>query len=877
MGIAGVGTAAVLLLATGCGAPASGARAESPRPEAPLRADATPLGYALELSVTPESASFSGEVLIDVALHARISVVPLHARGLHVSGVAAWDPRGRRRGASWEATEEGDIGHFVFRSPVGPGRVRLRLRFSGDFALAGEDGLFATRRMDGYYAATQFEPTGARRAFPCFDEPKFRTPFRLTLDIPRGYVAASNTPIAQRTDLADRLRIRFEETAALPTYLVGWVVGPFHVLQAGDIPPSPHRATALPVRVLAPPTDEARGRRILEEARRALPVVERLLGVPFPFSKLELALVPDLPVSGMENAALVTIAISPGFFDEAWEREVVIHEIAHQWLGDLVSLSSWDEQWVKEAFTEWATARSRRGVDVPRGQVQDTTARVLAIRGHSHRVLSAPAQRYDFRTMLDGPTSLHRARATALLFAFERWVGVDAMAAGVKAVLTEHAWGAASLDEYLEAIGESAEQPDFADAFRTFMDQPGMPVVEAALSCDEARPTLRLTQRPTNAAAATRWLIPVCARYLSDAESHESCTLLRDERGSLALETDQCPVWVMPNAGGVGFFRIGIDSEAARALLEHGWPHLKIAERFALFGDLRLRARSGGVTVAEVVREMLFFATAQDRGSEYIAPAALAMISEIRNDVLTAEQREILDAVVSNELISRYDESIWTEETRRSEIVSFLALEARNPRVRADASRHALPILDGEQVPGPRRPLSETPGDVALAVAIQEASPEEVEGWLERGVFSSALARADDPDVRGRAWSMILSSEGPYGELGELISRGLRMAETRRDSWQWLLLHLPQLAAIPSRPRTLHPLDALGAACGEQMATQLERAASGLPSNPLIDAALPRIRECGTWADALRPSAGTLVVDLPPLRTSTEHPPPREP
>ena len=176
------------------------------------------------------------------------------------------------------------------------------------------------RIVDGRsYYFTQGEPTGAREIFPCLDEPGFKVPWTLTLDIPAEGIALANALLVKETRLdAYRLREEFAPTAPLPSYLIAFAIGPFDVVDLGHS-----------IRVAAP-----RGIKVADpEAHLAISRLEDYLGVPFPYPKLDLVAVPHLGLGAMENAGLITF--NPAVEDLA---PMIAHEIAHQWFGDLVNI-----------------------------------------------------------------------------------------------------------------------------------------------------------------------------------------------------------------------------------------------------------------------------------------------------------------------------------------------------------------------------------------------------------------------------------------------------------------------------------------------------------------------------------------------------------
>jgi alanyl aminopeptidase len=207
-----------------------------------------------------------------------------------------------------------------------------------------------------WYVYSQFEPTDARRAFPCFDEPQFKVPWQFTLHVKRTDLAASNTPVTSETaEDGEMKRVQFAATRPLPSYLIALAVGPFEIVNIGK---TGRKKT--PLRILAP----AGHRGETQFAEAAIPellnLLENYFDSPFPYEKLDSVV---MPVSdfAMENAGLITYNLAdllsrPDRDTSARQRAcavTVAHEMAHQWFGDLVTPAWWDDIWLNEAFATW--------------------------------------------------------------------------------------------------------------------------------------------------------------------------------------------------------------------------------------------------------------------------------------------------------------------------------------------------------------------------------------------------------------------------------------------------------------------------------------------------------------------------------------------
>ena len=201
-------------------------------------------------------------------------------------------------------------------------------------------------------ATTQFESTDARRAFPCFDEPAFKATYTVTLVVPAGLSAYSNSPVAFETPLPDgRREVSFAPTMKMSTYLVAFVIGPFEQTRAIDV-------DGVPLAVVYPPgkghlTDFA-----LEIGAFSLRFFSDYFDIAYPGDKVDLVAIPDFAAGAMENLGCITFRETALLVDPATASQleiqrvaqVVAHELAHMWFGDLVTMQWWEGIWLNEAF-----------------------------------------------------------------------------------------------------------------------------------------------------------------------------------------------------------------------------------------------------------------------------------------------------------------------------------------------------------------------------------------------------------------------------------------------------------------------------------------------------------------------------------------------
>jgi alanyl aminopeptidase len=750
--------------------------ADEPAPLLQLPPDVRPTRYALELEVTPSSDDgFRGREDVEVVLDRPRSVVWLHGRDLAVSE-ASVEIAGVRTPARFTQVHPTGVARLELPQPVGPGRAVIHLAWSASWSGPGAAGFRALAGGD-WYAATQFEPVDARRAFPCFDEPRFKTPFDVTLVVPDGVVAVSNGPeTASAAAGAGRRKVSFARTRPLPTYLVFWAVGPYDVVEA-PAPPNEVRSTPLAVRVLAPKGRGAEAAFAAEAGTALLAELERYFGIPFPYPKLDHLAVPGFPMA-MENAGAISYVDEALLFDPRRQsgedrREIAIvmaHEMAHHWFGDLVTLPWWTEIWLNESFAQWMGLRAVQrwqpawgaGVVQLRGTARALDDDALA----STRAILKPLERMeDVEGQFD---TMSYEKGGALLAMIERWVGEDRFREGVRSYLRARADGVGSTDELLAEISKAAGR-DVAGPFRSFLDQPGAPRVDAAVSCDGSGARVELAQarslpRGSTAAAGGIWRVPVCARYQAAGAEHERCVLLEGPAGALELP-EGCPAWVMPNAGAAGYYRWSLAPPDLARLRKAGLPRLSTLERISVAQSVQAAERAGAIPYRDAMD--LLAAMARDPSPE-VAAAPMATFAFARDWLVSPKARPRAEAVVRALYGPAFARAGWTVRSGesiaarsfRGELAWIVAEIGRDPAVRREAARRGAVyagVKDGKLHPEAAEPEV---ADTALGVAVEDLGSPAFDAILARALEArdgptrqrllGALSAADDPDLQGR-------------------------------------------------------------------------------------------------------------------------------
>jgi alanyl aminopeptidase len=561
-----------------------------------------PVSYAATLGIDPARAGFDGAIAITGRVAERSSVIWLHGHHLQIKRAVA------RRGGDetrLTATPHGDeLLELRAAAPLPAGDWTLAIDYTGEYDELNTTGAFKQTVRGAPYVYTQFEALYARRVFPCLDEPDSKVPWQLTLEVPAGLVAVSNTPVAREQAIAGgRKRVEFAATKPLPSYLVAFGVGPFDVVDAGTT----RRGT--PVRVITMKDRASEGAWAARTSPRIVDLLEDLFGSPYPYAKLDMLAIPiTVGFGAMENAGLVTFTETLILLDPARAAKdteytwvvVAAHELAHQWFGDLVTTAWWNDLWLNEGFASWVERKiSARFEPAWHEELAEIDTRNAALDDDS--LVSARQIRQPIATpddILNAFDGITYDKGASVLNMFEGYVGHDVFLRGVRAYLADHAFGNATSSEFAAAISKAAGT-DVGPAFATFLEQPGAPEITATLACDGGKPRLALGQRryvPPGAPvppAGKPWIVPVCVAFERAGQRAETCSLLDAATGSMALDTPSCPRWVMPNAAGRGYYRSAYTAAQIVALRDQAWPQLRPTERSAVFFDASAAALLG--------------------------------------------------------------------------------------------------------------------------------------------------------------------------------------------------------------------------------------------------------------------------------------------
>jgi len=560
----------------------------------------TPERYELRLSPDLTHWTFAGEEKIAIQVHEPVREIMLNAAELeiHAAGIKRAD--GKALAARVSLDDENERATLSFPETLPHGAYEVQISFSG----------VLNDKLHGFYrstykdekgqeqrlASTQFESTDARRAFPCWDEPAFKAVYQVTLVVDEKLTAISNARVVGQTVLPEsgKKEVVFADTIKMSSYLVAFIVGEF---EATD----PLMVGQAPLRVCAVPGKKRLAGFAVDIGKFSLEHFSRYYGIPYPGDKLDLIAIPDFASGAMENLGAITFRETALLVDPEkatrteLERvaDVVSHENAHMWFGDLVTMKWWNGLWLNEAF---ATFMEMLAVDAwkPEWRRWDsfTISRAAAMQVDglkSTRPIEFPVERPEEAAgMFDVLTYEKGASVLRLL---EQYLGGAAFRDGIRLYLQRHAYGNAETTDLWDAIEASAKQPARA-LMDTWIFQAGYPLIGVEKDAQGIRLTQQIFRYLQDGSDQQRqWHVPIFLRAGTKSGVVEKNILLTEpeQRVELGAEVD----WAVVNAGGHGFYRVRYSGGLLEALKRELQNRLSAVERFGLVNDTWASTQAG--------------------------------------------------------------------------------------------------------------------------------------------------------------------------------------------------------------------------------------------------------------------------------------------
>ncbi len=664
-----------------------------------------PTRYDIRLELNFEELTFDGTVAIQIGVNQSTQKIVFNSAELAFHSIEIT--------GNEETVEVADIGYddeyerttLTLEERIRPGTYTLGFTYSGTINDQLK-GLYQSvyRDADGnehLIATSQCQSTDARRVIPCWDEPDFKATFETTMVVPGGLEAYSNTREVERVALEDgRVEFRFAPTMKMSSYLLAFIAGPFEATE-------PRVVRGTPIRVIVPRgnlhlTDVA-----MENAVFCFEYLSDYYGIPYPGDKLDHIAIPDFAAGAMENVGLITYRDAYLIIDEEKASQgelqnsldVIGHEIAHQWFGNLVTLAWWEGAWLNEAFAsfmelkstdakkpEWKRWLSFANLEIPwaMGTDQLVTTRPIEFE------VNAPS---EVDEMFDAITY---GKGSAVLRMIEMFIEEDRFRIGVGNYLSKHQYGNTVTPDLWEALDGVCVWP-VSDIMDSWVYQRGFPQIEVR----RVDGGLHLSQRRYLAipdeSDATIWIVPLQLRGSVDGKPFFRKVLLDTDEQTISLDGEVD--WIVANAGGHGFYRTSYAHDLFEDLFSHV-DQLDDIERYSLVSDTLAFVRNGEVPASDFLDLLGRFGGEEEYA---IWSVIVAGLGSIEHHALDETVRDRFEAFVRDLLQPAFERVGWAprngdtdlERKLRGMLITALGTLGRDEEVIEETAAIVSNVISG--------------------------------------------------------------------------------------------------------------------------------------------------------------------------------------
>ena len=775
-----------------------------------LPKNVVPERYAIRITPDVEKRTFSGMETIELDARESVKRLVLNAVEIKISKAAIDGKTIASSAIKLDAKNE----TLTLLAELAAGKHQLELEYSGKINEAGIGLYYAPYQEQGSSAkktmlGTQFEATDARRMFPCWDEPSFRARFQLTAVVPENFTAVSNMPIEKETKVEGGKEIRFGTTPPMASYLNVFCAGELDAIHAkkGDVLHG----------VIATKGKAEMGHYALESSQQILDYFNEYFGQPFPLPKLDHIAVPGGFGGAMENWGGITYYESRLLFDPEKSSaetkqgiyEVIAHETAHMWFGDLVTMAWWDNLWLNEGFASWmgtkVTAKFNPDWEVwlSKTTPRDPTRRhgigkEAAMEGDArsttHPIQQPIATEAEASSAFDDITY---RKGQSFLRMLESFLGEDVFRDGIRRYMAAHKLSNTTTADLWNALTEASGKP-IADIAAAWTQQPGFPLVKVAR---DASGKITLTQERFTVhfdkAPPLEWKIP-----LTHQVPGESATGLLMSSKSLELPNISADRAIKFNVEGAGNYRVEYD-EASWKLLLAELPKLSVPDRVNLLSDAWALVQANRAPLSHYLGLVEKLPTK----TELAEREQIIHVFDFTNRLLAAEpSREKFQKYARSILRPSFDELGW--EPKSGESVKTALLRASLIKALGELDdkeiiagcrdRFQKYLADPKSLAPDLRPsvlaivgryADEPTWNKLHELGLKTTSIEEKQNYYD------ALAASIDPKLAARTLEISLGDELPTSRATYLVGKVGRQSDHPEVAWNFAKAHMKQLLA----------------------------------------------------------------------------------
>ena len=630
-----------------------------------------PNRYEIELDVNLDKFSYTGTQKVNLNVVETTNKIVLNSVGIDVTKAKI---QNTNQDFSLEVSYIEDDEKIVFESQetLSEGVYELYIEFNSEIT-NDLKGFYKSSYMseDGekkWIATTQFEPTAARSAFPCWDEPEYKAIFSMTIITDEKYLRVSNEMVIEEEKIENnKLRTKFADSMKMSSYLVAFVIGDLEATSVG-------KSKTTDIRIIHRPGFSHQTSYAGTAAIKLLDFFEDYYKIPYPGTKLDLIAIPDFAMGAMENVGAVTFRENLLLFDKdkATRSEldrsitVIAHELAHMWFGDLVTMKWWDGIWLNEAFASLMEVIASYNT-YPEFK-QWNAMNMSRTAGFSIDSLenSRPVE-FDVETpdqaeeMFD---VLTYEKGSTVLRMFQMFIGEEAFQNGVEAYLNKFKFENTNSSDLWDALSESSNQP-LNKILPFWIREKGYPFLQV----DCSNNYLTIKQKPfllrnVNTDKRNIKPVPVQIKFL-DTGNEEKFLLDEIEK---VIDLENLGKVPHVNSGGWGFFHTFYNDEVFENILEN-YDKLNDLEKYRLLEDKWMQFKKAPTDIKDFYKFLMFFKKEKDEDIWIYMSSIIATLANLfesgNSDSFKAFVRDLTDEL-HNELgfQVKKDEELEIKEVR---------------------------------------------------------------------------------------------------------------------------------------------------------------------------------------------------------------------
>lgn len=767
-----------------------------------------PLNYHLKLMIGDDKNSFRASETITFELNEASDSVTLHAAGLAITTAQIGQLDGSVR-----LDEDAQTVSISWPQTLQAGTHEMDLEFEGPIqdSLHGfYRAVYTEDSQQHWFLMTQFEAIHAREAFVCIDEPAAKAVFVLELECAHepGLKVLANTPVVSDTTVEGRRHVSFAPTPKMSTYLLAWVMSRLTEVTTTS-------SNGVDIGIYATPGHAGSLDYAREVTPRILDHYEAYFDAPYPLPKLDLVACPNFAAGAMENWGLVTYretdllvdALHTSLPNKQRVTEVIAHELAHQWFGNLVTMTWWEDLWLNESFASWAETMT---VDALEPDWHWWTE-YLAGLGAYARELDGLVNTHPILVEVPDPKGLDEIfdaisyfKGQGLIRMLEAYLGADVFRKGLRQYIKKNAYANATTSDLWQALSDAAGI-DVATLMKTWTTVPGYPLVRydgGTIKVERFIASAREAKNRPARQKSSDWHIPWSA-IVATGSGRQS------ETPQLVLtnsETDMPPAlskasWLKPNPGEKGFWRSLYDEDMlARLLPALEKRVLPEADRYGVISDMWATVAAGHTNSA-VALEMV---SRLHNERDYFALVALLNgFSDLLTIVEDEPVRDQLKAFGRWLVSDHVDRLGWQAQASDSHFDVLLRAAILTAAIRFDVpgmSEEARNLFeayaDGKELDanirfavlyGTARTGGVREYERMLALYLHETAPQARQAQLV------SLGRFQDPMLATRTLDWALSDDVKSQDLVYGLSGVWRTRKHRQLAWEHLKKHWGEL------------------------------------------------------------------------------------